>query len=174
MSALIPSWTVGAFCSVSSGNHCQSWHFPTGCWHKRQIKSSVGIYRSWRLEISPLTSSDGLILGDHHQPGGPQPKGPINSQDLHPTLAPFQFLRYLKLVPTSGLWPFCFFCLGFSFPTLPPSGPSVLSLNAQSPERPSLTLLCRLRMTPLLRCHPRLKYISCLTLAIICNFEYIV
>lgn len=61
-----------------SGNHCQSWHFPTGCWHKRQVRSSVGIYRSRRLETNPLTNSDRLILATITNLGVPHSKGLID------------------------------------------------------------------------------------------------
>lgn len=86
-----------------SGNHCQSWYFPTDCWHKRQIKSSVGIYRPRRLETNLLTNSDGLIFGIIINMGDPQSKGLIDTYDLSPTMAPFQFFRYSKLLPASGL-----------------------------------------------------------------------
>lgn len=116
-------------------------------------------------------------FGDHHQPGvlrqraqsihriSPQHWLPFSSSDIPRSFPPQGFDH-----PVPSAW----VSLSPHFTWLPPSGPSVLNLNAQSPERPSLTLLCRLRMTPLLPCHPRLKFISCLTLTIICNFEYIV
>lgn len=97
-----------------SGNHCQSWHFPKDGWHRRQISSSAGICRSKRLETNPLTNSDELSFGIIINVGGPRPNGLVNTYHLSPMLAPFQFFRYPKLLPASGLCPFCSFCLDFS------------------------------------------------------------
>lgn len=100
-----------------SGNYCQGSHIPTGCWHKRQVRSSVGIYRSRKLETNPLTNSDGLILGIINNLGSLTQRVWLICI-VSPTLASFQFLNYPKILPTSGLWPFCFFCLDYPFPNL--------------------------------------------------------
>lgn len=137
-----------------SGNHCQSWHFPTDGWHKRQISSSVGICRSRRLETNPLTNTDELSFGNIINVGGPRPNGLINTYDLSPRLAPFQFFRYPKLLPASGLWP-SVLLLGFLFPQSSHGCLFLgLSLNAQSSEMPSLTLFYRFRKFPLLPSYP--------------------
>lgn len=151
-----------------SGNHCQDWHFPMGCWHKRQVRSSIGIYRSRKLETNPLTNSDGLILRIINNLGSLTRRAWLICI-VSPTLASFQFHNYPKILSTSSFWPLCSFCLE---EWLPPD-PSCLSLNAQSSERSFLILLCRLRKTPFLPSHPWLKYTSFLTLTTICDFGYI-
>lgn len=99
-----------------SGNHCQDWYFPTGYWHKRQVRSSGGIHRSRRLEINPLTNSDGLFFGIINT-RGPSLKG-SDRYALSPLLWPPFSSSTIPRSFISGLWPFCSFFLDYSFPNL--------------------------------------------------------
>ena len=69
----------------------------------------------WRPVLSQTQTNSSLGSSTTQ---GPSPEGPGQDAWSLPYAGPPSVPKYPKFLPTSGLWPFCSFCLDCSFPNL--------------------------------------------------------